>query len=69
MTNERKAVDAASTIGDDDASLRNWASRLDTTEQQLRDAISAVGSDAGAVEEYLKGSRASINSERVRQAE
>ena len=64
-----KKVDAASTIGDDEASLRQWAGRLDATEEQLRDAIQAVGSDAGAVEDYLKGSRASTNSERVRQAE
>jgi ABC-type transporter Mla subunit MlaD len=68
MSNEKQAVEAASTIGEDDESLRRWAGKLDATEDQIRDAIRAVGSNAGEVEDYLKGSRATTNSERVRKA-
>jgi ABC-type transporter Mla subunit MlaD len=48
--------------------LREWSRKLDTTEDQLRDAIQAVGPLASDVEDHLKGSRATTNSERTRQA-
>lgn len=57
---------APATIGSDPQSLREWAGKLDATESQIREAIDAVGSNASEVEEYLKGSRATTNSERVR---
>ena len=48
--------------------LREWSRKLDVTEDQLRDAIQAVGPLASDVEDHLKGSRATTNSERTRQA-
>lgn len=60
---------ASTTIGSDPQSLRDWAAKLDATESQIREAIDAVGSNASEVEEYLKGSRATTNSDQVRKAE
>ncbi len=48
--------------------LREWARKLDATEEQLREAVAAVGPLASDVEDHLKGSRATTNSERTRQA-
>lgn len=45
--------------------LLEWASKLDVTEDQLKDAVQAVGKRASDVEDHLKGSRATTNSERV----
>ena len=52
----------------DAAALRHWAVKLDTTPEQLKDAVTAVGDLASDVELHLKGSRSSINSERVHNA-
>jgi hypothetical protein len=48
-----------------DASLAEWAKKLDTTESQLRDAVERVGDRATDVEMDLKGSRSTTNTERV----
>jgi hypothetical protein len=48
-----------------DASLAEWAEKLDTTEAQLRDAVERVGDRATDVEMDLKGSRSTTNTERV----
>jgi ABC-type transporter Mla subunit MlaD len=48
--------------------LREWARKLDATEEQLREAVQAVGPLASDVEDHLKGSRATTNSERTREA-
>jgi ABC-type transporter Mla subunit MlaD len=48
--------------------LREWARKLDATEEQLRQAVQAVGPLASDVEDHLKGSRATTNSERTHQA-
>jgi hypothetical protein len=48
--------------------LREWARKLDVTEDQLKEAVAAVGPLASDVEDHLKGSRATTNSERTRQA-
>jgi hypothetical protein len=49
----------------DPAAAREWASKLDTTESQLHDAVAAVGDKAADVEMHLKGSRSTTNSDRV----
>jgi hypothetical protein len=48
--------------------LRTWARKLDATPQQVKEAVQAVGAEADKVEEHLKGSRATTNSERVGEA-
>lgn len=53
---------------DREQDLREWARKLDATEEQLREAVAAVGPLASDVEDHLKGSRATTNSERTRQA-
>lgn len=61
MTPEPPDTDRIDT--DDEAALHDWARRLDTTAQQLRDAVAAVGDRAADVELHLKGSRASSNAD------
>lgn len=41
---------------------------LDCTEDQLREAVRAVGSRASDVELHLKGARSSTNADRVHEA-
>ena len=40
-----------------DYEVRDWAKKLNVTPEQLEAAVRAVGNDAAAVEEHLKGSR------------
>ena len=47
---------------------REWSRKLDVTEEQLQEAVRAVGSRASDVEDHLKGSRATTNSERTHEA-
>ncbi len=49
----------------DEAALREWARKFDATPEQLHEAVAAVGDHPDDVEMHLKGSRSSINSERV----
>lgn len=49
----------------DPAAAREWARRLDATEEQLREAVQAVGTRATDVEMHLKGARSSTNADRV----
>lgn len=51
-----------------DASLAEWAKKLDVTEAQLKEAVAAVGERATDVEMHLKGSRSTTNTERVEEA-
>jgi hypothetical protein len=51
-----------------DASMHEWAKKLDATPEQLKEAVAAVGDLASDVEAHLKGSRSSVNSERVHNA-
>jgi hypothetical protein len=53
---------------DREEDLREWARKLDVSEDQLKEAVQAVGSVASDVEDHLKGSRATTNSERTREA-
>lgn len=52
---------------DDPESAARWAKKLDATEEQLREAIAAVGDKAADVEMHLKGARSTTNSDRVRE--
>ena len=49
----------------DPAACAQWAKKLDTTEQQLRDAVAAVGDRAADVEMHLKGSHSTTNADRM----
>ncbi|MGJ7490905.1 DUF3606 domain-containing protein [Variovorax sp. ZT4R33] len=51
-----------------DASLAEWADKLDVSEAQLKDAVSRVGDRATDVEMHLKGSRSTTNKDRVQEA-
>jgi hypothetical protein len=51
----------------DPGACAEWARRLDSTEEQLREAVTAVGDKAADVEMHLKGSRSSANSDRVKE--
>ncbi|TFZ01802.1 DUF3606 domain-containing protein [Ramlibacter humi] len=43
----------------------HWARKLDASEDQLREAVRAVGDRATDVELHLKGARSTTNSDRV----
>lgn len=47
------------------ASLAEWSRKLDVTDAQLKEAVTAVGDRATDVELHLKGSRSTTNTERV----
>jgi len=49
-----------------DASIAEWAGKLDVSEAQLREAVAAVGDRATDVEMHLKGSRSTTNNEAIR---
>ncbi|HSU20976.1 MAG TPA: DUF3606 domain-containing protein [Variovorax sp.] len=51
-----------------DVALDEWAKKLDTTTQQLKDAVAEVGDRATDVEMHLKGTRSTTNTERVEEA-
>lgn len=51
----------------DEADRKRWVKELDTTHEQLREAVAAVGDNAADVEMHLKGSRSSTNSDRVKE--
>ena len=52
---------------DDAQALAEWAKQLDTTPQQLREAIAVVGNQVSDVEMHLKGVHSSSNADRVRE--
>lgn len=53
----------------DPQSLARWTRELDCTEDQLREAVRAVGPQASDVELHLKGARSSTNADRVHEAD
>ena len=65
MTQQLGATDKIDV--NDAQACAQWARKLDTTEDELRDAVRAVGDKAADVEMHLKGSRATTNSERVKE--
>ena len=52
----------------DPKACTHWARKLDATEDQLREAVQAVGDKAADVEMHLKGARSTTNSDRVKEA-
>jgi hypothetical protein len=48
--------------------LQQWSRKFDVSPEQLKEAVQAVGTQAADVEDHLKGSRATTNSERVHEA-
>ena len=52
---------------EDEQACAQWARKLDATEEQLREAVAAVGNKAADVEMHLKGARSTTNSDRVRE--
>lgn len=52
---------------DDPKACAEWARKLDATEDQLREAVRAVGPKAADVEMHLKGARSTTNSDRVKE--
>jgi hypothetical protein len=50
---------------DSEDQRREWSRKLDVTEEQLQEAVRAVGTRASDIEDHLKGSRATTNSERT----
>lgn len=53
----------------DPKSRAEWAHKLDCSESQLREAVKAVGSQAGDVEMHLHGVHSTTNSDRVHDAD
>ena len=53
---------------EDSSSLARWTRELDTTEEQLKDAVAQVGDKAADVEMHLKGARSTTNKDRIEQA-
>ena len=70
MANESTSADGHGQRIDIDnpQDLRQWARTLDASEDQIREAVQAVGTRASDVEDHLKGSRATTNSERTHDA-
>ena len=52
----------------EDYELRDWSKKFDVTPEQLKDAVRAVGDRADDVELHLKGSRATTQSEQMKDA-
>ena len=50
----------------EDHELRDWAKKLDTTAEQIKEAVQAVGTRAADVEMHLKGTRSTTNSDTER---
>lgn len=49
----------------DKPGTEQWMKKLDVTNDQLREAIAAVGDKAANVELHLKGARSTTNADRV----
>lgn len=47
----------------EDDQLRDWAKKLDSSPDQIREAVKAVGDQAADVEMHLKGSRSTTNAD------
>lgn len=50
---------------EDAAQVADWSRKLAVTEEQLQEAVGAVGPLATDVEMHLKGSRSTTNSDRT----
>lgn len=52
----------------DKAACESWVHKLNTTHQQLREAVGKVGPNASDVEKHLKGVRSTTNDDKVERA-
>ena len=52
----------------DKAKCEQWVRKLNITQEQLREAVGAVGDNASDVEMHLKGSRATTNDDKIEKA-
>lgn len=48
--------------------LRDWAKKFNSTPEQIKEAVDAVGDRAADVEMHLNGTRSTTNKERVASA-
>jgi hypothetical protein len=53
----------------DPKDVAEWARKLDCSESQLREAVTALGNQAGDVEMHLHGVHSTTNSDRVHDAD
>lgn len=53
---------------DDKASCDSWVRKLNTTHEQLRNAVGEVGPNASDVEKHLTGVRSTTNDDKVERA-
>lgn len=65
--NQQPGVQPDRIAVDDPQALADWARKLDASEEQVREAVAAVGPQAADVEMHLKGARSTTNSDRVRE--
>jgi len=65
MTTDQTGKDPDRIDADDPQACARWASKLDTSVDELRDAIRAVGDRAADVEMHLKGVRSTTNADRM----
>lgn len=52
-----------------ESSLKEWSGKVGVSNEQLKEAVAAVGDLASDVELHLKGSRSTTNTERVDDAD
>jgi hypothetical protein len=67
MTDQTPGVQPDRIDIDSPQARASWAKKLDASEEQLREAVGAVGDRAADVEMHLKGARSTTNSDRVRE--
>jgi predicted transcriptional regulator len=56
-TNNRGGQDRQRIDVNQDYELRDWAEKFSVSQEELREAVKAVGTRASDVEEYLRGNR------------
>jgi len=67
MNNPQPGVEPDRIDVNDPQACAQWARKLDATEEQLKEAVRAVGPKAADVEMHLKGARSTTNSDRVKE--
>ena len=67
MTDQTPGVQPDRIDIDSPQARATWAKQLDASEEQLREAVRAVGDRATDVELHLKGARSTTNADRVRE--
>jgi len=66
-TSQQPGVDPDRIAIDDPQARAQWARKLDTSEDELRAAVRAVGDRAADVEMHLKGVRSTTNADRMQE--